>query len=152
MGTYLAKQQNVLLKVWCWPWPHGLVLIGSRHNILNNILQPLINQKHLKLRGPARCNQRIDQIKPNVTWMHVAQTEDPWAFSKVAVFIMVMLWELFELSQGSSGWSWSEHHRACVFFHGGTRCRHNNEQKLSRNKAMRLLTTAGVFFVCLFIS
>lgn len=51
--------------------------------------------------GTSRSNKISSQDWPGETNCHlsaVAQTEDPWAFSRVAAFIMVMPQELFELS------------------------------------------------------
>lgn len=65
----------------------GLVPSGLQHQL---------DQKQLDPRGPARHPQTTDEsAKPIVTWV---QTNDPWAFSRVAAFILVMLQELFELS------------------------------------------------------
>lgn len=99
--------------------------------------------------GTTRSSQTSSEVWPGETNCHlsaVAHPKDPWAISGVAAFIMAMPQELFELSWQENATEPTERRNCLVKKHTWN----NNEKKLSRNKVMRLMTTAGMIF-CLFI-
>lgn len=117
----------------------GLVPSGLQHQLDQKQLEP-----------PASCaarhRRRTDQAKPIVTWVQLHRLRSP---EHSAEWQRSLRW-CYRSSLNSAGSRKQRSQQNAGTDRWKTTCWHSDEQKLSRNKEMQLLTAAGMLF-CLII-